>query len=265
MTTTLIITTYNWHEALELCLKSVFNQTIKPNEIIIADDGSTNQTKILIQELSKNDIKIIHSWQPDNGFRAARSRNLAISKSTCEYIICIDGDMILDENFMQDHMDCKKEGFYIQGSRVLLSPELTQDTLNKKEFKVPSIFSKKIKNNLNGIRNKLLSFLVCSKSTRKHKGVKSCNFSFYKKDFLQVNGFNEKFTSWGREDSEFIERLYNIGIKRKNLKFAGIQYHLYHKEGSSNSLNDSILEYAIQNKLTWCDDGVDKHIKDLNG
>ncbi|MDD2653095.1 MAG: glycosyltransferase family 2 protein [Sulfurimonas sp.] len=266
MTTSLIITTYNWPQALELSLKSILGQTKKPDEIIIADDGSTDDTKNLIEQISNGcDIKIIHSWQEDNGFRAARSRNLAISKSNCEYIICIDGDMILDKDFIQDHLKCKSKGFYIQGSRVLLSPRLTKEILLKKEFKAPTLFSKEIKNNLNGIKNKFLSFFICSKSSRNHKGVKSCNFSFYKDDFLKVNGFNENFTSWGREDSEFIERLYNIGIKRKNLKFAGIQYHLYHNEGSSSSSNDSILKNAIEKKLQWCENGINKHLEEKNG
>ncbi len=265
MTCTVIVTTYNWHEALELSLKSILAQTQLPHEIIIADDGSTSKTKELIEKIAKKSpIKIIHSWQEDNGFRAARSRNLAFSKSISDYIIYIDGDMILDKNFILDHINCSEKNFYIQGSRVLLSPSYTKETLIKKQFFQPSFFSKNFKNKLNSLNIPLLSLFLSSKINQQQRGIKSCNFSFYRDDFLAVNGFNENLITWGREDSELITRMYNNGIKRKNLKFAGIQYHLYHKEGNSNSFNDNILQRAIDEKLTWCENGLDKHIKDKN-
>ena len=82
MKITLIITTYNWPESLLLVIQSIRNQTIWPNEIIVADDGSRNETKELINNINKEfEMNIIHSWQQDNGFRVARSRNNAIFKS----------------------------------------------------------------------------------------------------------------------------------------------------------------------------------------
>lgn len=261
MTCTLIITTYNWSEALELSLNSALNQTHLPDEIIIADDGSTVETKELIEKIAKKSaVKIIHSWQEDEGFRAARSRNLAFSKSTSEYIIFVDGDMILDHNFVQDHLKCASTNFYLQGSRVLLTPNYTEKTLNEKKFYKPSLFSKNLKNKLNSLKLPLVSALICNKINAQQRGIKSCNFSFYREDFISVNGFNEELVTWGREDSELISRMYNKGIFRKNLKFAGIQYHLYHKEGKSNSFNDEILKNTIEKKLTWCENGLNKHL-----
>ena len=90
--------------------------------------------------------------------------------------------------------------------------------------------------------------------------MRGCNFSFFKKDCIAVNGFNEDFTTWGREDSEFIERLYNKGIKRINIKFSAIQYHIYHNEGNTNQHNDSILQNTMQQKLSWCENGINKHL-----
>ncbi len=55
-------------------------------------------------------LNIIHSWQPDNGFRAAKSRNKAIAKSREEYIVLIDGDMILHSEFVQDHINNAETG-----------------------------------------------------------------------------------------------------------------------------------------------------------
>ena len=129
MRCSLIITTYNWKEALELVLLSALSQSISPDEIIIADDGSRDDTKQLIENyIKKSDIPIIHSWQEDNGFRAAQSRNKAISKSSYEYIILIDGDIILEQNFIRDHKRFAKKGFFSQGGRAVSYTHLTLPT-----------------------------------------------------------------------------------------------------------------------------------------
>ena len=260
MKVSLILTTYNWPEALELSLLSVFKQSRFPDEIIIADDGSTNETKKLIEKLqTKSPVPLIHSWQKDNGFRLARSRNLAIVKSTSPYIIIADGDMILHPYFIEDHLRCMEQGAFLQGSRVILDRAYSSSLLQEIDTRI-NIFSNHVTNTLNGIYLPHLSKFICHKNRRSHKGIRGCNFSFFKEDIIRVNGFNEEFTTWGREDSEFVERLYNTGVRRKNLKFSGIQYHLYHKEGASNNQNDTILQQAIDGKLTWCKNGIDKHL-----
>ena len=260
MKCSLIITTYNWKEALELCLLSTLKQTVLPDEIIIADDGSKSDTKELIMKFQKiSKIPIIHSFQEDDGFRLARSRNLAISKSSSEYIIIIDGDMILHKNFVKNHLGCAKKEHYLQGSRVILDKVYSQNLIKKQSIDV-NLFHSNVKNRLNGFYLPFLSALICLKIKTSHKGVRGCNFSFFKKDCIAVNGFNEDFTTWGREDSEFIERLYNKGIKRINIKFSAIQYHIYHNEGNTNQHNDSILQNTMQQKLSWCENGINKHL-----
>ena len=85
MNCSLIITTYNWPEALELVLTTAVKQSVQPNEIIIADDGSAKDTKLLVNTFSKKtSVPIVHSWQEDDGFRLSKSRNLAISKAKYE-------------------------------------------------------------------------------------------------------------------------------------------------------------------------------------
>ena len=122
--TSLIITTYNWPEALFLVLKSIKHQSIPPDEIIVADDGSNDHTKNIIRKFSKNfKLEIIHSWQKDKGFRAAMSRNKAIAKARGEYIIMIDGDMILHPDFIKDHTSFAKSNSFVQGMRAKLSEE----------------------------------------------------------------------------------------------------------------------------------------------
>ncbi|MBT4123202.1 glycosyltransferase family 2 protein [Candidatus Woesearchaeota archaeon] len=262
MDCSLIITTYNWPEALELVLITAARQSTQPDEIIIADDGSNKDTKLLINEFSnKTSIPIVHSWQEDNGFRLSKSRNLAIAKAKYEYIIVIDGDMLLHKDFIRDHKKCAKKNTYIQGSRALLQPEFSRGMLKTKDIKRPSIFSNDVKNKLNTLRLPFLSAMICRKNNQNMGRIRGCNFSLFKEDIIKVNGFNEEFTTWGREDSEFVQRLFNAGIYRSNLKFSALQYHLFHKEGSANDNNISILNNTINNSLVWCKYGIDQYLE----
>ena len=82
MKVSLLIATYNWPEALSLVLESVQNQFVLPNEIIIADDGSKDETRQLIENFKrKTTIELHHIWQEDKGFRLAEIRNKAIAKA----------------------------------------------------------------------------------------------------------------------------------------------------------------------------------------
>ncbi len=257
MKITLVITTYNSPDSLFLVIKSIRNLTIFPDEIIVADDGSKNETRELIAAINHEfEMNIIHSWQQDNGFRAARSRNNAIFKSSGDYIILIDGDVILHPNFVKDHIDNAEEGFFIQGSRVLLDKNQTKKALSRKIVNF-SFFDSGLKNRKNSINSKLLSSIFSTKKNHLD-GVKTCNMSFYKKDCINVNGFNNDFEGWGREDSEFVVRLINSGINRKNVRFNAIQFHLWHNENSRMLLsqNDAILELAITSQSQWCQNGI---------
>jgi glycosyltransferase involved in cell wall biosynthesis len=261
MRVSLIITTYNRPAALLLVLKSIENQSILPLDIIVADDGSNNDTKELIETFqSATCLKIIHSWQKDKGFRAAKSRNKAIAKSKADYLILIDGDMILHPKFIQDHINNAEISCFIQGTRVLLTEDVTEDAIKKMRINF-SFLSNGIKNRKNTIHSNFLSSLFLKKKEFL-SGIKTCNMAFFKEDFINVNGFNNDFDGWGREDSEFAVRLLNAGIMRKNLRFNAIQFHLWHSENSRVSLkqNDVILNSSINSNSKWCTNGIDKYL-----
>ncbi|EAM0390791.1 glycosyltransferase [Campylobacter jejuni] len=258
-TCALIITTYNQKERLALVLDSVKNLEPLPDEVLIADDGSREDTAKLIQAYQKDfPCKLEHIWQEDEGFRAAASRNKAINASNSEYIILIDGDMILEKNFINDHLKFASLKTILQGSRTILNEKESKELLSKNDFSLA--FNKK------GFKNQRSIFLAkCvykfSKLTKKFfkksqlvKGSKTCNMSFYKSDFEAIEGFNEKFIGWGREDSEFVARfLFNNGVF-KRLKFNALAYHIYHEENSKNMLeiNHQIYLETIKNKkITW--------------
>jgi len=261
MHVSLIITTYNRPDALLLVLRSIEFQALTPDEVIIADDGSGNDTKAAICAFQKtSDLNIIHSWQEDNGFRAAKSRNKAIAKSSSDYIILIDGDMILHPKFIQDHVNNAESGYFIQGTRVLLTKNTTSKALKDMNIQF-SFFSQGIQNRKNAIHSNFLSKLF-SKKKNYLRGIKTCNMAFFKKDCINVNGFNNDFEGWGKEDSEFIVRLLNSGINRKNLRFNALQFHLWHNENTRASLkqNEMIFNNAIDNKTKWCDNGISEYL-----
>jgi glycosyltransferase involved in cell wall biosynthesis len=261
MNCTLIICTYNWPEALSLVLSSIASQSVLPNEIIVADDGSDESTAKVIEEISNQiSTPIIHSWQEDDGCRIPHSRNRAIAKSNYEYIIMIDGDTVLHKDFIKDHKRFAQEGLYIQGSRVLLQSEFTSSLIKKNLFKKPSFYLEHAKNKINMLRLPLLTKLMSYFKSQNINRIRGCNFSLFKEDIIKVNGFNEEITTWGREDSEFVQRLFNSGVRKQHLKFSGIQYHLYHKERIHNNINNNILQATIKNNATWCSLGIDGYL-----
>ena len=260
MKVSLIITTYNWKEALGVVLDSALNQIVPPCEIIIADDGSRGDTQQLIEHFQKKSIiPILHTWQSDDGFRAAESRNRAMARASGEYIIIIDGDIYLPKHFVQDHIEAAKPGQFIQGCRVMLSERLSHRIIGGKSL--PTIWCNGVKNRKNMLHSPLLSKLT-SRIRNNDRSTRSCNMSFWREDVLVVNGFNNDMVGWGREDSEFVIRLLNSGLNRLYLKFLGTGYHLYHDENSRDSVstNDSILQSTIEQKLSYCENGISKFL-----
>lgn len=261
MRLTLIITTYNSPKSLSLVLNSVKNQSVLPLEIIIADDGSSTDTETVINSFKvKTNLNIIHSWQENNGFRAAKSRNKAIAKSSGEYIVLIDGDMILHSSFIEDHIRNAEKKYFVQGSRVLIDRDRTEIIFNSQMHSF-SIFSKGLRNRKNLIHSNFLSKIFSSKKNYL-EGVRSCNMGFFIQDFININGFNNDFLGWGLEDSELIIRFINSGIKRKTLRFNAVQYHLWHHISSKepSNFNKSLLEEAINSNLTYCKNGIKQYL-----
>src|SRR6187402_301013 len=124
MKTALLIATYNWPQALHLVLKSAMAQSVLPDEILIADDGSKEETKELIAQFQKDSpIPIRHFWQEDKGFRKSKILNKSVADSTSQYIIQVDGDCIMHPKFVEDHKNAAEKGVYLYGSRVNILPE----------------------------------------------------------------------------------------------------------------------------------------------
>ncbi len=262
MRVSLIVTTYNWKEALELSLRSALVQERLPLEIIVADDGSGPDTARVVARIREEaGIPVIHCWQRDRGFRLARSRNRAIARARGDYIILVDGDILLEKHFVLDHCKFARPGYFVQGTRVLLNRELSEEILRAGGLDA-GFCTRRVENRKNCFRSNVLARLFSFRS-RRIGGIKTCNFAFWKKDAVAINGFNEEFVGWGREDSEFTVRLLNAGIRRQNVRFNALAYHLWHPMNDRARLdeNDRILERTIRDRLSWCARGIDQYLE----
>lgn len=256
MKTALIISTYNWPEALEKVLQSVQIQTTLPDEIIIADDGSGETTKLVIEKWKKiSKVPVKHFWQEDKGFRKTIIMNYAIANTEAEYIIQIDGDVILEKNFIADHLSDRKQGYFLNGSRALINEDSTRKFLSG----AININQVKIKNKINGTRNPFLARYF-RKDGPKSNNVKGCNFSFWKKDFIKVNGYNNDINGWGHEDIELAARLVNIGLKQRRLKMKAVVFHLHHNyfDRKNEQENYSYYLNVVKDKIAHCKNGYEQ-------
>ncbi len=230
----LIISTYNWPEALELCLTSVLHQSILPDEIIIADDGSDDRTLRVIQSFQSHlSIPISHVWQEDEGFRKSMILNEAIQSAKADYIIQIDGDVVLDPYFIQDHWNVAEEGTFIRGTRAQITEERMEEVFESKDIDF-NFLSRGVFNRFNAIRFPLLAFLMIKKENNS-RSVRGSNLAFWKRDFIMVNGYNNELQGWGHEDEELAARFINNGVIKKKVKFKAIQYHLFHDKATRSS------------------------------
>lgn len=261
--TSLIVSTYNWPEALELCLDSILRQSVLPSEIIIADDGSTEETQLIIKKFtSVSPVPVVHVWHQDKGFRLAIIRNKAIARSSKEYVIQIDGDLILHRHFIKDHLQIAKKECFIRGTRANLTQEDSAELFNKGKLAFSAIRRITLKQPINALHlPRLLSQFITRKELSGLK-VKGCNMAFWKEDLIAVNGYNNTFEGWGHEDVELSVRLVNSGIHKKIIKFAAIVYHINHNTVPRDNEENNIkaLEETNEKHLTYAESGLKEAI-----
>ena len=233
----ILLATYNWHSALKFCLESLQTQTDKNFEVIIADDGSGPETKGVINAFSPQaNFPIMHLWQEDLGFRKTLILNQAISKAQGEYLIFLDGDCLVQPDFVKRHRQLAQDGFLVTGSRVLLNQTLTQKILSWPHWSFSAFQSNLITYRLNGGINKIWPILIKlgNGSWRIYKQfvwrrIKGCNMACWQKDAVAIRGFDETMTGWGHEDADFVFRLQQSGIKRKSGSWSTEVFHLFHR------------------------------------
>jgi len=266
----LIITTYNWPAALDRILHSLERQ-VGDFEVLIADDGSTAQTKALIESWQKRAaFPLHHIWQEDDGFRAGQIRNKAVAAATGDYLIFIDGDCIPAKHFIATHVHLAQPHCFVAGQRILLSEAYTQCILSQAKDVSHHHRWFWFRQRLRAHCNRWLPMVRLPGHQWRHskpwrwRGVKTCHLALWKCDFLAVNGFDERYHGWGYEDSDLVLRLLAQGVRHKSGRYAVPVLHLYHQEVSRDNERDnwSKLQQQIQSKRTRADVGVDQYISE---
>lgn len=260
--TALIISTYNWPEALNKVLSSVLNQRVLPDEILIADDGSDGRTAKLIDSFkNKFPIPLKHFWHSDDGFRKTIVMNVAIASCTSDYIIQIDGDIILHPDFIKDHIEEAEKGFYIKGSRVLLSKEKTKELLGAEDLVAITPYTAGITNRINACHSRLFSRFFIKKRKRSHD-LRGCNCAYWRGDFITVNGYNNDLSGWGHEDIEIAARFINLGLLQKSIKLKAVCYHLDHPFNTRTNEEGNFKKYeeVVEKRIVKCLNGLNQSL-----
>ncbi len=233
----ILLATYNWPQALQLCLQSLETQTDRDFEIIIADDGSTSNTKEVIEAFkARSSIPLTHLWQEDKGFRKTKILNQAIEHAKGDYLVFLDGDCIVQPDFVAQHRALSQKGFLVTGSRVLLNEQLTKELTASGNWSYKQFSSHLLQYRLSGQINKYwpLKIKLGNGHWREYKKfvwrrIKGCNMACWKADAQAIGGFDETMTGWGHEDADFVFRLQHDHIKRKSGSWATEVLHLFHK------------------------------------
>lgn len=260
-TISLVIATYNWPQALSLVLASVRAQRVLPFEIVIADDGSRDDTRTLIQrEATQSPVPVVHVWHEDRGFRLAAIRNKAIAQARGDYVVQIDGDIVLHPGFIAGHARFARRGSYVQGSRALLSEAVTSRLFAGDDVPV-SWYAPGITHRANAVYAPWLAPFVRGPAGPLRR-TRGCHMAFWRDDLIRVNGYDEQMEGWGREDSELALRLINAGVVRRNLKFSSVAFHLWHRLANQDAVerNHERFERAQRERLTRAERGLDQYL-----
>jgi glycosyltransferase involved in cell wall biosynthesis len=249
-----IVSTYNREDALDIVLRALSRQSDRNFEIVVADDGSGPATARVVREwAARKLVPIKHVWHEDRGFRLSEIRNRGIHASAGKYIVFLDGDCIARRDFVLVHRRLAEPGWFVTGTRILLSRELTDRILHRRLE--PELWSlarwalHRARRNLNrfaplfGLRIGVMRKLTA----RRWHGARGSNMAFWRQDLDKVDGFDAAFSGWGREDSDIFIRLIRAGVRRKDGRFASGVLHLWHPEADRSRLeeNDRQLDEAL--------------------
>ncbi|XLS28028.1 glycosyltransferase family 2 protein [Flavobacteriaceae bacterium M23B6Z8] len=264
-----IISTFNAEAWLEKVLWGYNQQQFRDFEVVIADDGSGPDTKALLKRMQEEVFyDLVHVWQEDDGFQKSRILNKAIVACRAPYIVMSDGDCIPRADFLQVHQDEKEAGYFISGGYFMLPMHISK-LISKEDIETGRCFEvdwllenglkRSFKNNkltASGWKAKFLNAI-----TPTNASWNGHNSSGWKKDIEAVNGFDERM-QYGGQDRELGERLFNYGIKSKQLRYSAVCVHLDHKRGyktpESIAKNQAIRKHTRDSKSPWTPYGIVK-------
>jgi glycosyltransferase involved in cell wall biosynthesis len=258
MMVSLIISTYNRPEALTKVLAGVGRQTLWPGEILIADDGSAQPTRSLIEKWkNQSRVAVHHIWHADAGFRKTIILNKAINAAQADYVVFLDGDCVPHTKFIADHEALAEKGFWVQGRRSFVKSDYVE------EFDPAScsVWRWLITGRMSGLFKAIRLPSPIIRRGTEQRGLIGCNMGIWREDLVAVNGFDESYIGWGGEDSDIGSRLYHLGCPRKFVYGHAIVYHLNHPQLSRNSFGDNSarLQETLRLKRIRCEKGLAQH------
>ena len=248
-----IISTYNAPHYLRLALDGYARQTERNFSIYIADDGSNEATRAEIAAFAdRSDIPVRHIRHDDQGFRKARIHNKAIREISEDYILLTDGDCVPPPGLIAAHLHCARKNCFVSGSRVLLSKSFSEHLLTTQKPEIPDGPLAAISWRISGRINRLTPLLLPPFARKPHnrlKGIRGCHLACWREDLIAVNGFDESFEGWGREDSDLAARLLHAGIRRVDLRGMPV-LHVWHAGEKRDRLeeNDARLKQCLEEK-----------------
>ncbi len=260
MKLTLVVNTYNNPLALERIFEEVQHGSEQPHEIVVADDGSDDKTRERVQAWQKKvPFPILHAWQEKKGYRRSRILNLAISLSSGDYLVFIDGDCIPGRHFVRDHRQVAEQGCFVQGRRAYIAEPMVQPFLARETGLLGVALRGQLEGPFKAIR---LPFPLVFKN-RELKSILGCNLGIWRQDLEQINGYDESYEGWGAEDSDLAARLYHCGRQRKFVYGRCQLFHLNHPRLSRNRYDDNkaMLQQTLDTRKTRCDSGLSNHTK----
>ena len=263
-TVALIVNTYNQPDYLARVLRAISSQHLPPNEVILADDGSGEETQNVFRKWAAAQSFVSrHVWQEKEGFRRARILNAAIAETRSDYMVFLDGDTIPHPRFVADHAALARKGFYIQGHRVLVT-ETASQTFGSGNFALDRRRAF-LAGQLMGFKHIFRWPAPFRRVVPNLDGVRGCNLSAWRTDLAGVNGYNEDYFGWGCEDLDLAQRLMNSGIRRMDVRGRALCYHLWHPllDRSHLSANQKILDETTHDKCVTCERGLNLHL--ING
>jgi GT2 family glycosyltransferase len=232
-----VISTYDWPAALDAVLRALAEQSDPSFLLVVADDGSGPDTKRLVDRWrSCFGARLVHEWQPDEGFRLARVLNLGSQAVEADYLAFMHGESIPRRHFVRALRSCIEPGWFVAGRRVDVSEALTRRILAEhvpvhrwgmaqwlRSWPHAGSIGALTRRDRRRVGNQgVPEFVPHDRSYGYLLGV-------YRKDFERVNGYDMRFEGWGEEDVDIAVRLRRIGLRCGHAGPDGTLIHLSHE------------------------------------
>ena len=265
----IILTTYNRPDALAAVLAGYAAQRDAEFELLVADDGSTDDTRKVIDAFkARVNFPVTHVWHEDQGFRAAAIRNRALAQTSSDYIVFSDGDCVPTPHFVARHAQLAERGWFVAGNRVLLSAAFTDRVLRENlpihGWALTAWLAAWARRDI----NRWLPLVTLpdgafrKSAPQRWEGVKTCNLAAWREDLVRVNGLDETYSGWGLEDSDLVIRLLHAGVRHKSGRFATPVLHLWHAENDRSRLveNQRLLDTLIESQRSVAALGINQYL-----